>query len=95
MSTVTLSLPMGCLIDYSHGPATGLDRAILELAASLGYRYVSDWPDGTPLSEDNDDYGMILSELADEAVAWMNDRLDDTFLVVEDNSMFHYYVDED
>jgi hypothetical protein len=86
---------MGCLIDYSHGPATGLDRAILELAASLGYRYVSDWPDGTPLSEDNDDYGMILSELADEAVAWMNDRLDDTFLVVEDNSMFHYYVDED
>lgn len=90
-----LDLPMGCLMDFSHGKAIDLDLAIIGLAVGQGFTYVSTWPNGRPFSPNDEDYGQVMTEIADEAVAWLNDRLGDgTFLAVEDNSLFHYYAED-
>ena len=76
---------IGCILDCSGDSADTINERTISFAARLGFNY-------DPLPDENDeDYGQILSEVADQAVDFLNDQdgLQYCSFYFEDNSLFY------
>ena len=76
---------IGCVLDCSCDSADYLNQRTIDLAESYGFKY-------SPLPDENDeDYGQILSEVADQSVDFLNDQdgLQYCSFYFEDNSLFY------
>lgn len=75
---------IGCLLDGSCNSAEDIDLRIIEFARAYGAKL------GRLPSQRAEDYGQILSELADSAVDYLNDHnvIPFTAFEIEDNSLF-------
>lgn len=85
MTTTNYDFPqVGCYIDQSAGDANRLNRRTISFAEAYGFKADFD------LKEDDEDYSQILSELADDAVSFLNDLETRSFMCwqFEDNSLF-------
>ena len=74
----------GCYVDESCGSADDCNSRTIEFAQEYGFA-PQDMPD-----EDSEDYSEIISEIADEAVDFLNsleDR-DGMYWTFDDNSLF-------
>ena len=74
---------IGCIIDCSCDSADTLNERTIELAAQYGFDA------GEPI-EDNEDKSQILSELGDNAVAFLNEQELPSYcsFFFDDNSLF-------
>lgn len=81
--------PTGCLIDASHLPADYLNARVILLAERAGY--------DAPAKRRDEDEHEYLSEVADEALSWLNDFMDraddERRFYFEDNSLYLAFVD--
>jgi hypothetical protein len=76
---------IGCVIDNSSFNADDCNSETIDFAESYGFKYE------TLPSEENEDYSQILSEVADDAVSFLNDQdcLPYCSFYFEDNSLFY------
>ncbi len=75
---------IGCYVDESAGSSDDCNTRTIEFAESYGFEC-------EPLPDESDeDYSQILSETADDAVEFLNDRESRSFMYwwIEDNSLY-------
>jgi hypothetical protein len=85
MKTIQYDNPkVGCYIDESAGSADDCNLRTIQFAASYGFAAGS-LPDG-----DSEDYSEALSDMADNAVMFLNDLETRSFMywTFDDNSLF-------
>ena len=77
---------LGCIIDGSHWSAADIDHAVITYAETRGWTV--GWMDA-PYG-DVTDWEAWLSEVADEAITWLNDHYapEGTAYFFDDNSLF-------
>lgn len=95
MAKMKMETRPGIIIDRGCDSADTLNMDTIEYAESCGFR--NDWreelpltDDGNDFNEDHEDYSQILSEIADEAIDWLNNHnvVPYSHYVFEDNSLF-------
>ena len=83
--TPEVNEPIGCLIDGSAESADYINEETIALAESYGF------DSGTEdLNQEGEDYSQALSEIADEAIDYLNQYnvIPHTFFTFEENSLF-------
>ncbi len=83
--TQSVTEEIGIVLDYSAGSADELNLETIAFAKSYGFECSDE------VSEDNEDYSQNLSEMADDAVSFLNDLdgLPYCSFYFEDNSLFY------
>lgn len=86
MDTVKTFTEIGCILDESAGSSDDINLRTIDFAEDYGFEY-------EPLpNEEDEDYGQILSETADDAVSYLNDNVEGLpycSFYFEDNSLFY------
>lgn len=78
---------VGCNVDESSGSADDCNRRTVQFAQGYGFKFDDSLPDYCPGNETRED---AMSELADEAVSFLNEQETRSFMywTHEDNSLF-------
>lgn len=76
----------GCYIDESHGSADECNARTIDFAIAHGFSYAGNIED----EKDSEDFSQILSEIADDAVDYLNEceTRDGFYWTFEDNSLY-------
>ena len=79
---------IGCVLDCSCDSADAINERTIKFAQGYGFD-AGEWQD--EIGEDDEDRSQVLSELADDAVNWLNeqDLLPYCSFCFEDNSLFY------
>lgn len=80
----------GCYVDESAGSAEDCNRRTIEFAEMYGFEHEEITEPGEDDTEAMDDYKQAISEIADEAVDFLNDHNEThfTYWTIDDNSLF-------
>ena len=76
---------VGCYIDESAGSAGRLNKRVINFAENYGFEINEEVPD-----EEDEDYSEIISEICDDALIYLNELENRSFMywVIEDNSLY-------